>query len=370
MAHLKTTAGDRNRGPWWHRWALRLCTLVLFGLLYKTIGFLTDDIWRIDGPDFAVIEEKFLDADLLKQEEELQQRSEQLERQLRDQTTQQLQHRELTATSQKTWTQLVEFRKLAVEKNQQLSDAEQRALDQAQELFLQNQQAELAVQERIGQLTSQTHQARDALQDLHPQLQKQRDLAQEEYANLWESHRRWLGWMQLSVLIPSLLISAWLLYAFRNSPWKPFSHALAGAVFLKVWATLNEHFAFDVLIYPLVATGLLVVGAMLWGLIRTLTRPKTSWLLRQYRDAYESYLCPVCDYPIRRGPMTYLYWTRKTLKKLTSSTTDLPPNEPYTCPCCATALFEECPSCHKTRHSLLPACECCGEVKDMSTTPA
>lgn len=370
MATSTTTAGDRNLGPWWHRWALRLCTLILFGLLYKTLGFLTDDIWRIDGPDFAIIELKYVDASLRQEESDLQQQSEQLERQLRDQNTQQLQHRELTATSQKTWTQLVEFRKLAIDKSQQLSETEQRALDQAQELFLKNQQAELAVQERIGELTRQTHETRDQLQDLQGELQNQRRLAQAEYASSWERHRRWLGWMQLSVLIPLLLIASWLLYALRHSPWRPFSHALAGAVFLKVWSTLHQHFAFNVLIYPLVATGLLVVAALLWGLIRTITRPQTAWLLRQYRDAYQSFLCPVCDYPIRRGPMTYLYWTRKTLKKLTPNTTDLPPNEPYICPCCATALYEECPSCHKTRHSLLPACESCGTVKDLAANPA
>jgi hypothetical protein len=33
------------------------------------------------------------------------------------------------------------------------------------------------------------------------------------------------------------------------------------------------------------------------------------------------------------------------------------------CPMCATKLFEECPSCHAIRHSLLPACEKCGAEK-------
>jgi len=38
-------------------------------------------------------------------------------------------------------------------------------------------------------------------------------------------------------------------------------------------------------------------------------------------------------------------------------------DEPYTCPSCATALYEKCPSCGATRHALLPSCEHCGAAK-------
>ena len=90
-----------------------------------------------------------------------------------------------------------------------------------------------------------------------------------------------------------------------------------------------------------------------------------QWLLGQYRDAYQSFLCPICDYPIRRGPLKFLYWNRKTLKRLQipPQLTGIP-DENYSCPCCATSLFEECPACHHTRHALLPACESCGAIKE------
>jgi predicted RNA-binding Zn-ribbon protein involved in translation (DUF1610 family) len=89
--------------------------------------------------------------------------------------------------------------------------------------------------------------------------------------------------------------------------------------------------------------------------------PKKDWLLKQYREAYEAFFCPICDYPIRRGPLKYMFWSRRSIRKL--QVPPVSPNgteEPYTCPMCATKLFEECPSCHAIRHSLLPACEKCG----------
>jgi hypothetical protein len=86
--------------------------------------------------------------------------------------------------------------------------------------------------------------------------------------------------------------------------------------------------------------------------------------LRQYREAYERFFCPVCDYPIRRGPLKYVFWSRRTIKHLHFPPQTPPPaDEPYTCPACGTLLFEKCAVCGNVRHSLLPVCNHCGDVK-------
>jgi hypothetical protein len=106
-------------------------------------------------------------------------------------------------------------------------------------------------------------------------------------------------------------------------------------------------------------------------LVQAVARPNRDWLVRQYREAYERFLCPVCEYPIRRGPLRFLFWTRRTAKKLPQSGSEASAERgPYTCPVCATRLYEECPACHEQRHSLLPACEHCGATRSLEEVVA
>jgi hypothetical protein len=104
-------------------------------------------------------------------------------------------------------------------------------------------------------------------------------------------------------------------------------------------------------------------------LVRMLAHPNRQWLLKHYREAYESFLYPVCTYPIRRGPLKYLFWTRRSIRKLVPAiAADSTPEATYTCPACSTRLYEECESCHGVRHSLLPSCEHCGATRAVEST--
>jgi hypothetical protein len=50
--------------------------------------------------------------------------------------------------------------------------------------------------------------------------------------------------------------------------------------------------------------------------IRAIAFPKTESLVKQYREAYVSFLCPICEYSIRRGPPKFWYWNRRSIKEL------------------------------------------------------
>ncbi len=366
MSTTTTIAGVKNQGPWWHRFSIRICTILLFILAYQTIGFLTDDIWRLAGPDYQQLEAKSEAAPVLAKVNSIKGEIDHLQRRSRDKRANQAELREITATSQQTWNQLLEFRKLAVAKQKELSPSEQQALDDAQVLFLKNQQAGLELQSELAELGRKESILRDSLQQAEMELGQQQGKVQAEYAQLMNRHQLFLGSMQLLVLIPLIVMTGYAFYRSRQSRWLPFVQAIGGAVILKVIVLLHTYFPIDLLIYPLVATGLVVVGALLRGLIRLASQPNRQLLLRQYRDAYQSHLCPICDYPIRRGPLKFLFWNRKSLKRLQVPTQlSGAADEKYTCPCCATALFEECPSCNHIRHSLLPACECCGTLKEL-----
>jgi predicted RNA-binding Zn-ribbon protein involved in translation (DUF1610 family) len=91
-------------------------------------------------------------------------------------------------------------------------------------------------------------------------------------------------------------------------------------------------------------------------------------LLKQYREAYEHFFCPVCEYPIRRGPLRFLTWTRRSIRKLTPPPAAADTDAAYTCPACGSHLYEQCGQCRSVRHSLLPFCEKCGAEKPVAAS--
>ena len=82
----------------------------------------------------------------------------------------------------------------------------------------------------------------------------------------------------------------------------------------------------------LILSLLLAVAGLLTYFIRTIAYPKMQWLVKQYREAYERFLCPVCEYPIRTGPRRFLFWTRRTVNKIVVPMERGDQEEVYTCP--------------------------------------
>lgn len=357
----------KNRGPWWHRFAIRFCTLLLFILIYWTLGFLTDDIWEIQGPSREAIDSQFIQADLAAKDESLSRQIRELDLQNADAKSRATQVEKSSQTAQVTWAQLQKFRQTAVDKGTELSAEEQTALEESQQLFLRSQKASLELQATLAENAQQRIRLQGESRDVQEQLDQQRQTANQEWLRQSKRHQFWLAVAQVSLLIPLMVAAGWLFLRARGKTWMPFAQAFGAAVLVKMLVTLHSYFPVDLLIYPLVGTGLVIVGATLWYLIRALAKPQVNWLLKQYQERYRAFLCPVCEFPIRRGPMRFLYWNRKSIGRLNvgSSETEST-NEPYTCPCCATKVYEECPKCHATRHSLLPACETCGDVKELT----
>ena len=140
---------------------------------------------------------------------------------------------------------------------------------------------------------------------------------------------------------------------------------MGGATLLKVGLVVHEYFPTRYFKYALILALLGVVIRLIVYLIKNTAFPRIEWLARQYREAYERFLCPMCEYPIRTGPRRFLYWTRRTVHKILPQSDSTAVEEPYTCPACGTAVFETCPNCGKTRHALLGHCSHCGAKKEL-----
>lgn len=351
-------------GTWMQRFLVRVFT-ILFGVLsYWMVGFLLEDVRDLPGPDYVLLRESRIPAELREREKALEEESATLQRELLDQSSRQAILRDSTNNAQTTMNQLLQFQRLNLEKNVTPSDSEQQALGESQQKFLANQseyqrlnEAVAAVQERRRDL--------EARQRAHAtELANAEFLFRQEYDQLMTKHHFWLAVLQLGILTPLLLIGIGLFLRFRESIYVPLFMAFAIAVAAKALRVMHEYFPARYFKYVLIVSFLIIVTKALISLVRSIARPRPQTLLNRFREAYETFLCPICEFPIRRGPLKHLYWTRRSLKKLRLPTSLPPePDRPYCCPSCSTTLFEECPDCHQVRHSLLPTCEHCGTTR-------
>lgn len=343
----------------WQRVMIRFLTSLLTILIFWLLGFFVEDIRSIEGPKYAVIEGKYLDDELLEAEEVLQNRILELDRNIKNEAEKQRLIGDGSRSLQQTLGQLLDLRKLGVEKNISFSETDQENLSSTLNLFLDNQRQYEELSRARSGLVIERQDLQTELDETQMTLNDQRKPAQKDHKEQMESHSRKLGFWQLFVLIPILGVATYLLGRQRASIYFPVYLAFFLASLFKVALVIHEYFSSPYFKYVLIGSLLAVVAKILIHFISSLAHPKVEALIKQYREAYERFLCPICEYPIRTGPRRHLFWTRRSVSKLVvpSETFD---EEIYTCPSCGKGLFSECHDCHEIRHSLLPHCQHCG----------
>lgn len=356
----------RQKGPWTYRLLVWGSAVALGVLCFWLLGFVLGDIGTWPGPDYQQLEQKMLDQGLVAETEGLEKEIIETRRAIERDTKRQQVLRDSTQEAQRTMNQLLEFQRLGIEKGVTPSAEEQQALAASQRTFLDNQQR----YQKLNQQIAETEERRDGLESKQRETQARLDAArkpvQAEFERLLERHRWKMAALKLAVLLPLLLVAVALFLKWRTSIYAPAIYAFGAAVVVRVALVMHEYFPTRSFKYILIGAALLLVLRVLVYLVRLVAYPKRDWLLRQYREAYERFLCPVCEYPIRRGPLKYLFWTRRTAKRLPQlATASSAEEEAYTCPTCATRLYEECPTCHAQRHTLLPACQHCGATRSL-----
>ena len=359
------------RGPWTHRWLVRLFT-VLFGLLALWLmGFLMDDISTWPGPDYQALEIEMLDPALVQTDKRLSEEIDDVQRNIEAEQARQRILQDSTDNAQRTMNQLLEFQKLSLEKGVTPTEQEQLALANSQQQFLTNQTQYQQLTEQIAGLEEQLRGLKGEQRTNNEQLEDARVPVRKEYERLSLRHELLLASVKLAVLVPLLIVGIVLFLKMRESLYVPLIAAFGVAVAARVMWVMHEHFPARYFKYVLIVTFLAIVTQALISLLKVVAFPKPDWLRKQYREAYEAFLCPVCSFPIRRGPLKFLYWTRRSIRKLQiPAAAERDGREPYSCPSCGTRLFEECSSCGKIRHSLLPTCEHCGAGEAVTKSAA
>ncbi len=352
------------KGPWIHRFSIRLFTLFLAVLVYWVLGFLVQDIESVPGPSYDDIEQRYIDVTLVETQKILAADIAEADRAIAGRREEMQIISDSTRNLQSTISQLIELQKLTVQKSAVLPETEQVNLSDSLARFLDNQTRYQTLNTELSRLTEQKQDLAAEKRQVDQRIEQLKKPAREEFQRLREKHRLRLAIYQLLILIPLLAIGAFLLVKKRGSLYYPLFLGFGAAVLVKVALVLHTYFPSRYLKYFLVAGLLVAVVRILVYFIRAVAFPKAQWLTRQYRDAYERFLCPVCEYPIRTGPRKYLFWTRRTINK--QVVPGEPENEkPYVCPACGTVLFEVCSSCGSIRHALLPHCQHCSAGKEL-----
>lgn len=352
------------KGPWIHRFAIRLFTAVFSLLLFWLLGFLVEDIEAIQGPQYREFEKNYLDAGILDRQRNLLAEINALQRDVVAKREAMALISDSSQSLQTTTNQLIDLQKLALQKSLPTAAAEQSNFSDSIAMFLQRQRQYQGMSSELAGLLQRKQDAERAAQELENAIEAQRKPARLAFRAVSERHRMRLAGLQLLMLIPIFALAAWLLIKRRDSIYLPLYIGFGAASLIKVSLVIHQYFPSRYFKYVLVMGLLLAVVKLLLHFIRSVAQPKTQWLLKQYREAYERFLCPVCEYPMRVGPRKYLYWTRRTVNKLVLPQQQVD-EEPYSCPACGTGLLEACGECGKMRHSLLPYCQHCNAEKSL-----
>lgn len=350
----------RSKGMWVHRLTIRLFTVVLGVLFYWLLKFVVQDIQTLPGPDFASLESRHVGPELREQQQALEKQLTELTRQIENQKETRRIVGDSSQNLQQTITQLLELQKLGMQKSLPLSETEQANFATALNLFLENQRKFQESSQTEADLVGRKQALIQEQQQITQELGRQLEPAREEFNQAMVQHRWRLAFLQLAILIPILGVAAVAIVRKRSSLYFPLFLAFGVATLVKVTLVMHEYFPTRYFKYILIVALLIAVAGLLMYFLRTIAFPKPTWLAKQYREAYERFLCPVCEYPIRTGPRRFLFWTRRSITKLPVAADPTAQEELYVCPACGSQVYAECPACHKVRHSLLPHCTHCG----------
>jgi predicted RNA-binding Zn-ribbon protein involved in translation (DUF1610 family) len=298
----------------------------------------------------------------LDRQRELEDRLKETSRQIQEQRERQSLLQTSTNNSRETMNQLLEMHRHNLAQQVTPSTEERQALAESEKQFLANQKEFQKANEAIALLSEETRSLEEQQRELEEEIEPLEEAAMEANSEAWERHNLLTAFLKLAILVPLFFLAAWFLKTRKDSPYRVMFVAFFIAAFFQMSVVIHQYFPSRYFKYIAVSAAIAVVVAILRYLIRMIVRPDRKWLLKQYREAYQRHLCPVCSYPIERGRFRQAIWTSKGPKvsKVTVLGESSGEEEPYTCPSCGTGLFGKCDSCGKVRHSLLPHCESCG----------
>ncbi len=335
------------------RLAIYFLSIILTILLIWLGGFVLRDIDSRTAPE---IKEK----DLLKQKQKYQDQIAEIDKKINITEEKKKYLEDSTEASQNTLKQLLELRRQSIEKSLAISPEESKAFAESQRIFLDNQKQLQAIMSDILELKNEKRNYTELLGEVNKEVNQKRN-------EIWRKHRRSIALYKVLFITPFVLIGLWLIIWKRIPSRNPFIYAFDIAVFYLLIKIIHQHFPSRYYKYIFVIMAIIAVFVILVYLIRQSLRPSKNWLLKKYKEAYNRFHCPVCQYSFSYGSSKDSRIKKESMKYgIPMFILETEGLKEYRCPSCGTAIFESCSNCNHLRHSLLPYCYYCGNLKSIS----
>jgi hypothetical protein len=338
-------------------------SILLMLLFVWLLGFVLDDIGDIEGPDYRAVTEEYVDEGLRQRAAELEQLIVDIEIQVARQAELQADLRRSMDNARATMQQMMDLHRLSLQQQVPVTDTEKTALATAQQRFLEAQDRYEAANTEIAASNEAKFQLRQEAQEVQDAIESQEQPALDEHRRRMRAHQLQVASWKLIVIVPLFLLAAWAFSRKRESVYRPLLLAALAATFWKLGRVMFDHFPREFFKYIAIVAAIAIVTAFLVWMLRKAVKPNRKLLLDRYREAYRAHVCPVCAFPIARGPLRFAVWTRKGPRLPAGGEppagSDAATESRYACPSCGTTLFAPCGSCGAQRHTLLPFCEHC-----------
>lgn len=353
----------KPKGTWAQRLFIIVLGIILGVLLFWLLNFITKDIGTLPRPELSKVQAIHVDATLVEEQKSLNETLADMKENIRNRQEQRDLLKDSTDNLRNTINQLLRIQKQSLEKGLTLSEQSQQVLAESQTSFLNNQKQYQELNKEIADLMSRQREVEKNLASVSEKIKAQQALAREEYNVLMAKYRWKVASLKLVFLVPIFLIAAWFFTKKRSGVYWPIVYAAFIAVFIQISLVVHEYFPRKYFKYIALLVIIGIVLKLLVHLIKSIIYPKKDWLIKQYQEAYDKCLCPVCGKPIRIGPLRYAVGSRRKALLLVGQGTEALKQQIYACPSCGTQLYEKCDKCSDIRHSLLPFCEHCGAEK-------
>ena len=357
--HGMADTSQKRNAPGPLRWAIGFLSVLLTLFFIWLLSFLLNDIGDLPGPDRNAIEKRLVPE---KKQNEAYELSEQLagvekriERQQEIQDTLQ----QSMSNAETALTKIADLQRLSIESGGEPSEVDRQAMENARGRFYKAQDEYESANETITFLNDERHQLKESLSSINEELGQFHNEVLDEYNTARRSHDLKIASLKLALVVPLLLLSAWLVRKKRGSIYQPFNGAALAATFWMVWLVMWDHFPHDFFKYIAILAAIGILGAFLGWALRSSSRPQKAVLLKRYREAYQNHRCPACDFPILRGAFRQAIWTKRG-PRLHGEALGQAETSRYTCPSCGEGLFDKCGDCGEVTQTLLPYCIACG----------